>query len=235
VDPVGASSGGGLSTTNSRTPTNIRNWRGERSRSDFDRTHVFTANGVWELPVGKGKWLDAGNGFVNTVIGGWALNGIYTRMPGEPSSVTSGIRTAHFPHVSRADIVKPVEAKLQETGAPGPVVFADASAFKIPDPGSDGAGRNIFRSPSYWNVDLSITKTFQLSERFKLDFRTEMFNAFNHTNFHTPRGASRATPTTQATVSGQPCCGAAPPPTTQTITQGGGAARVIQFALKVNF
>ncbi|HKC86736.1 MAG TPA: TonB-dependent receptor, partial [Blastocatellia bacterium] len=124
VDPVGASSGGGLSTTNSRTPTNIRNWRGERSRSDFDRTHVFTASGVWELPVGKGKWLDAGNGFVNTVIGGWALNGIYTRMTGEPFSVTSGIRTANFSHVSRADIVKPVEAKLQETGAPGPVVFA---------------------------------------------------------------------------------------------------------------
>src|SRR5262249_8910274 len=190
VDPVGASSGGGLSTTNSRTPTNIRNWRGERSRSDFDRTHVFMASGVWELPVGKGKWLNANNGFVNTVIGGWALNGIYTFMTGEPFSVTSGIRTANFSHVSRADVIKPVEAKLQEKAlVAGPVVFADASAFAIPAPGSDGAGRNIFNSPSYWNVDLSIVKSFQLTERFKLDFRTEMFNAFNHTNFDNPRDA----------------------------------------------
>jgi hypothetical protein len=114
VDPVGASSGGGLTTTNSRTPTNIRNWLGERSRSDFDRTHAFTSSGVWEFPVGKGRRLDAGNRFVNTLIGGWTLNGIYTFMTGEPFSVTSGVRTANFSHVSRADVVKPVEAKLQK-------------------------------------------------------------------------------------------------------------------------
>jgi carboxypeptidase family protein/TonB-dependent receptor-like protein len=236
VDPVGASSGGGLSTTNSRTPTNIRNWRGERSRSDFDRTHVFTASGVWELPVGKGKRLDAGNGFVNTVIGGWALNGIYTFMTGEPFSVTSGVRTANFSHVSRADVIKPVKATLQEkTGIAGPVLFADNSAFAIPAPGSDGAGRNIFTSPSYWNVDLSIVKSFQLSERFKLDFRMEMFNAFNHANMDNPRDASTGSPSITSTVFGQTCCAAVAPPTTQTIIQTGEAARVIQFALKLKF
>lgn len=236
VDPVGASSGGGLTTTNSRTPTNIRNWRGERSRSDFDRTHVFTSSGVWELPVGKGRWLDAGNRIVNTVIGGWALNGIYTFMTGEPFSVTSGVRTANFSHVSRAEVVKPVEAKLQaKTGVAGPVVFADANAFAIPAPGSDGAGRNIFNSPSYWNVDLSIIKSFQLTERFKLDFRTEMFNAFNHTNFDNPRDASTGSPSILSTVFGQTCCAAVSPPTTQTIIQTGESARVIQFALKLKF
>src|SRR5438046_3574420 len=55
VDPVGASSGGGLSNTNSRTPTDIRNFREERARSDFDRTHVFTGASVWEVPVGRGR------------------------------------------------------------------------------------------------------------------------------------------------------------------------------------
>jgi carboxypeptidase family protein/TonB-dependent receptor-like protein len=236
VDPVGASSGGGLSTTNSRTPTNIRNWRGERSRSDFDRTHVFTSSGVWDLPVGKGRWLDAGNSFVNTLIGGWTLNGIYTFMTGEPFSVTSGIRTANFSHVSRADVIKPVEAKLQEKAlVAGPVVFADNSAFANPAPGSDGAGRNIFTAPSYWNLDLGITKSFQLSERFKLDFRMEMFNAFNHTNFDNPRDASTGSPSITSTLFGQTCCAAVAPPTTQTIIQTGEAARVIQFALKLKF
>ncbi len=236
VDPVGASSGGGLSTTNSRTPTNARNWRGERARSDFDRRQVLTANGVWELPFGKGKMFDVQNGFANAILGGWGLNSIYTFMTGEPFSVTSGVRTSNFSHVSRADVKTFVDAKLQDkAGVVGPVVFADASNFAIPAPGSDGAGRNIFQAPSYWNVDIGINKTFQLTERFKLDFRTEMFNALNHTNFDNPVSASVGSPSILSTVFGQSCCAAVAPPTTQTIIQTGEASRVIQFALKLKF
>src|SRR5437773_9887768 len=55
VDPVGATSGGALSSTNSRTPTDIRDWRQERGRSDFDRRQVLTVNSLWELPIGKQK------------------------------------------------------------------------------------------------------------------------------------------------------------------------------------
>lgn len=236
VDPVGAASGGGLSITNSRTPTNIRDWRGERSRSDFDRTQVLTASSVWELPFGGGKWLNTGNGFLNAIIGGWSLNGIYTFMTGEPFSVTSGVRTANFSHVSRADVVKPIEAKLQDkAGVAGPVIFADASAFAPPKPGSDGAGRNIFVAQSYWNLDIGIIKRFQLTERVGLDFRTEMFNALNRTNFDNPRDASTGSPSITSTVFGQTCCAAVAPPTTQTIIQTGEANRVIQFALKLRF
>src|SRR5438105_11966512 len=95
VDPVGSSSGGGLSTTNSRTPTDIRNWRLERGRSDFDRRHVLVTNYVYELPFGKGKsFLSSAPGFLNQVIGGWSMTGIYTFMSGEPFSVRSGVRTA---------------------------------------------------------------------------------------------------------------------------------------------
>jgi len=55
TDPVGASSGGGISTTSARTTLDIRNWRNERGLSDFDRTHVITTNFVYDLPVGKGR------------------------------------------------------------------------------------------------------------------------------------------------------------------------------------
>lgn len=79
VDPVGASSGGGLSTTNSRTPTDIRNWRNERALSDFDRTHVVTANFVYDLPIGKGQHLwNSAPRSVNYLIGGWSVNGLYS-------------------------------------------------------------------------------------------------------------------------------------------------------------
>lgn len=236
VDPVGSSSGGGLSTTNSRTPTNAHNWKGERARSDFDRRQILTATSVWELPIGKGKMLNVQNGFVNAIVGGWAINGIYTHMSGEPFSVTSGVRTANFSHVSRADVISPIQAQLQDkAGVAGPVVFLDSKAFAIPAAGSDGAGRNIFQAPGYWNLDLGINKSFRLTERFKLDFRTEMFNALNHTNFDNPRDASTGSPSILSTVFGQTCCAAVAPPTTQTIIQTGEASRVIQFALKLKF
>jgi hypothetical protein len=237
VDPVGAASGGGLSTTNSRTPTDIRNWRDERARSDFDRRHVFTVASVWELPVGKGKrFLNSSNSFVNQILGGWSMNGIYTRMSGEPFSIRSGSRTANSAHESRAVVIAPVRAQLQEIpSVVGPVLFKDASAFAIPAPGQNGSGRNIFVAPGYWNLDLGFIKMFQVTERVKIQFRTEMFNALNHPNFDNPRDASVGSPSIQSSVFGRTCCAAVAPPSSQTIVQTGESARVIQFALKAIF
>jgi hypothetical protein len=239
VDPVGASSGGGLSFTNSRTPVTIRNWREERSRSDFDRTHALTINSVWELPVGRGKsFFGDANSVLNHVIGGWSINGIFTAMTGEPFSVRSGIRTANFSHESRAALSGPnkPEVKLQDIpGVIGPVVFPDTSGFALPAPGSNGVGRNIFQAPGYWNLDLGFGKGFNLTERFKLNFRAEMFNALNHPNFDNPVSASVGSPSIRSTLFAQTCCATVAPPTTQTIIQTGESARVIQFALKLVF
>ena len=236
VDPVGATSGGALTPTTSRNPIDTRNWRNERSRSDFDRRHVLTINSLWELPVGKQKHFASGiPSALNHVIGGWSLNGIYTFMSGEPFSVRSGARTSNFSHDSRADIIgsKP-EVRLQEvSGIIGPVVFKDNSAFALPAPGSNGAGRNIFEAPSYWNLDLGIGKRFDLGERLNLQFRAEMFNALNHPNFDNPRDASSGSNSILSNLFGQTCCQTVAPPTTQTIIQTGEAGRVIQFALKM--
>src|SRR5256884_9777164 len=103
VNPIGASSCGELSNTNSTTPTDIRNFRDERGRSDFDRTHVLTAASVWELPFGRGKrFLKSSPGVMNQVLGGWTVNTIYTFQSGEPFSVRSGSFTANGNHQSRA-------------------------------------------------------------------------------------------------------------------------------------
>lgn len=256
VDPVGASSGGGLSTTNSRTPTDIRNFREERARSDFDRTHALQGATVWEVPIGKGKrFLGSSNGFVNQILGGWTVNSIFTVMTGEPFAVRSGSFTANGSHESRAGVQRPVQAQLQylpnQTFA-GPVLFQPveinpatgnpytcgtnpAVTFCLPAPGTNGAGRNIFTAAGYWNVDLGFIKTFQLTERFKLQFRTEMFNALNHTNFDNPRDASVGSPSIRSSLFAQVCCAGVAPPSTQTIVQTGESARVIQFALKLQF
>ena len=249
VDPVGASSGGGLSTTNSRTPTDIRNFREERARSDFDRTHVLTAASVWEVPVGRGRrFFGSAHGIANQILGGWTINTIYTQMTGEPFAVRSGAFTSNGSHEGRAGVQQPVSAKLQELpGLPlaGPVLFKPVNAltcgvdltqaFCIPPPGQNGAGRNIFTAPGYWNIDFGFIKTFPITERVKLQFRTEMFNAFNHPNFDNPRDASTGSPSIRSSVFASACCATVAPPSTQTIVQTGESARVIQFALKLQF
>ena len=238
VDPVGASSGGGLSTTNSRTPTDIRNFREERARSDFDRRHVFTSAVAYELPVGRGKhFFGDAHGIVNQVFGGWSINGIFTAMSGEPFAVRSGQRTSNSAHESRAVVLDPnIRPRLQEVpGVAGPVLFANANAFAVPAPGQNGSGRNIFTAPGYWNLDLSFIKVFPVTERVRLQFRTEMFNALNHPNFDNPRDASVGSPSILSSVFAQTCCATVAPPSTQTIIQTGESARVIQFALKLQF
>jgi carboxypeptidase family protein/TonB-dependent receptor-like protein len=241
TDPVGASSGGGLSTTAATSTSDIRNWRNERALSDFDRTHVITINSVYELPFGKGKhFLNSAPGVVNQVIGGWSINGLYTHMSGEPFSVFSGARTNNNSHTSRADIVgpKPEVNYRDSAGVVGPVMFDPGLAktvFVFPAPGGDGAGRNIFRAAPYWNMDLSVVKRFDVTERVKLQFRAEAFNALNHPNFDNPRDASVGSPAITSSVFAQACCATVAPPSTQTIIQTGESARVIQLGLKLDF
>jgi hypothetical protein len=256
VDPVGAASGGGLSNTNSRTPTDIRDFREERGRSDFDRTHVVQGASVWEVPVGRGKrFLRSSHGVVNQILGGWTINSIFTFMTGEPFAVRSGSFTSNGSHESRAGVQQPVQAQLQELPGQtfaGPVLFEPVTTnsvtgnpftcgvdltqvFCLPVPGTNGAGRNIFTASNYWNLDLGFIKTFQIGERFKIQFRSEMFNALNHTNFDNPRDASVGSPSIRSGLFAQTCCAGVAPPSTQTIVQTGEAARVIQFGLKLQF
>ncbi len=117
----------------------------------------------------------------------------------------------------------------------GPVSFGSTAGFAIPAPGSTGAGRNIFQSVGFWNLDLGLTKQFRLSERVKLQFRTEVFNALNHANFDNPRDASSGSASFRSTVFSQTCCATVAPPSTQSIVDTGESARVIQFALKLRF
>ena len=162
---------------------------------------------------------------------------MYSFATGEPFSVTSGVRTSNYTHVSRADVVGALpDASLKSAaGVIGPVLFTDASAFRIPAPGGNGMGRNLFRGPAFWNLDLAAQKTFAAGEKLRLEFRAEMFNVFNHVNFDNPGGASDGSNQITATNFGRVCCEAVAPSSTQNIIQTGEAARVIQLALKLRF
>lgn len=86
----------------------IRDFRLERARSDYDRTHAISTSALWELPIGRGRrFLNTSYGALNQLFGGWSISGIYTFMTGEPFSVTSGQRTNNNAHVSRALLLDP--------------------------------------------------------------------------------------------------------------------------------
>ncbi len=254
---IGATSSGGVGN-NSGSVTDIRNFRGDRGRSDFDRRQVFTSYAVWDLPFGRGqRWGDSASGFANQFIGGWSVSSIVTIMAGEPFSVLSGQLTNSNIRGSRADIVGgavPSTGLFDVTGISGPVVFATnnltqnnltGSPFAIPAPGSDGnQGRNIFTGPGYWNVDFGITKLFRINERMNVAFRAEFFNAFNHPNFDNPLNstdgstaafAGNSNPIAANQNFGRTCCVTVSTPSTTSLISVGEAARVIQFALRLNF
>jgi hypothetical protein len=179
------------------------------------------------------------NSFVNAIFGGWSTNGIFTYQSGEPFTIRSGVLSANFSSQSRAALKPGVELpqpKLQDkAGIVGPVFYQNADAFTFPAAGQLGIGRNIFQGPSYWNVDMGITKGFRITEKARAVFRTELFNAFNHPNFRNPRDASVGSPAVNSSVFGQACCVTLSTASSATTNQNGESWRVIQLALKVSF
>ena len=256
VDPTGAATGGGLSSTSfSRTPTDIHNFRLDRSRSDFDNTHVLLASLLYDLPMGKGKKFAAGAPkWANHIIGGWSVTGIYSYQSGEPYTISSGARTSNATHNSTALIVGPniPGGSLQSaSGIEGPVLYQTGgfnnpnpncqnvtgtkTFFCIPPAGQNGSGRNKAVGPNFWNLDAGLAKRFDLTERFKLQFRAEAFNVLNHPNFENPRNSTQGSATVTLSSFGQTCCSTAALASSQNVNPVGEPYRVLQLGLKLNF
>ncbi len=261
VDPTGAATGGGLSTTSfQRTPTDVRNFRLDRSLSDFNNRHVLLTNLLYDFPFGKGKkFASAIPGWANHIIGGWSFTGIFIYQSGEPYTLSSGARTSNALHNSTALIVGPniPGGPLQlVSGIVGPVeyqtggfitapltdphlncqnVTGTQTFFCIPPPGQNGAGRNTSLGPNYWNLDSGLLKKFHLTERLNIQFRAEFFNVLNHPNFENPRNATSGSATITSSVFGQTCCSTAAVASAQQVNPVGEPMRVIQLGLKLNF
>ena len=260
IDPVGASTGGGLSTSNSRTPTDVHNFRLDRSRSDFDNRHVMIANMVYELPFGRGKkWGSGWPAVLNHILGGWSTTGIFNYQSGEPYTLNSGELTTNNTHQTSALVVGPLDqGHLQNSTNPkviGPVMYntgplitdpADPhyncvnvigtqTFFCIPPPGQNGSGRNTVQGPSFWNLDSGITKNIKLTERFNMQLRAEFFNIFNHPNFENPRNATSGSPSIVSNSFGQVCCSTSALASSANVNALGEPNRVIQLGAKFSF
>jgi hypothetical protein len=156
----------------------------DKGPSGLDIRHRFTWSSVYELPLGPGKrWLRSGPG--SRVLGGWSIGAIATLQTGGPFTVITQTNTTNlFSPSQRANVLRdpnldPGERTLDR--------WFDTSAFAEPAPFTFGnAGRGIVRADGRINVDFSLLKNFNFTENAFVQFRGEVFNAFNHANFGLP-------------------------------------------------
>ncbi|MCC6535956.1 MAG: TonB-dependent receptor [Bryobacterales bacterium] len=157
-----------------------------RSVSNFNQPHNFVANGVMQLPFGRGHRLASGGGPLTWLASGWQLNGILTLASGTPFSVSASGTSLNAPgSTQRADQVKDQVAKLGGAGR-GRSYF-DPFAFRpVTDVRFGTAGFNTLYGPGLVNIDAGLFREFRVTERFQLQFRAEAFNFTNTPHFANP-------------------------------------------------
>jgi hypothetical protein len=152
--------------------------------TSYDRTHMFVASHVWELPFGAGRpFLQSGA--PAWILGGWQLNGIFRWVSGAPYTPVADATACNCPGNSNfADVVAP--AKYLEGTGRG-LLWLDPSSFRPPAPNQFGnAGRNSLRGPGYKNYDLSLVRNFRMSESVRLEVRGEAYNLTNTPRWGNP-------------------------------------------------
>lgn len=207
-----------------------RDLRGNRGLSDFDRTHRFSASYVYELPLGDSAFLK-----------GWQVSGFAQIQSGSPFSIFAAepeignithytSRTRGAGGIYRLGFGRPSLcgslSQLRQQGSDITQQYFDGSvlcsamtvAGGYPDNfGIGNLGRNILRGPIQKRFDVGLSKATQLTERVGLEFRWDVFNAFNNVNFANPANDMQDT-----TDFG-------------TIINTIGGPRVMQFGLKLKF
>jgi hypothetical protein len=158
-----------------------------RALSLFDARHRFVISYYWEPPVRKYS------GFAGKLIDNWALSGITTYQTGFPIRITSSsdlelMSSASFEYPGEPNQIAPFQH--QRPQANGNYYFNNSSIFS--NNGINGtvgnAPRTICCGPGISETDFSAIKKISINERIHFEFRAELFNVFNHTQFYNPDG-----------------------------------------------
>jgi hypothetical protein len=175
--------------------------------AQFDRRHVFNGIVTYDLPFGKGKMFSSSSGWVNNIIGGWNVSGVYVYGSGLASPGGSDVFnsfsceefgasiyfdncSAYFP-ISSPKFVNAHPSNKNTTAFPNVAavmnnylqtdpVTGDVLAEGTPDFTQGRTGRGFIRSYGRWNLDLGVSKTTKITERVSARFDMQMTNAFNH-------------------------------------------------------
>jgi hypothetical protein len=170
---------------------NVYDQKAEYAPCYYDATHVVSAYAIYELPFGRGKMLGKNaNAVLNGVIGGWAVSPIVQFRTGWPMPPQGAVdQSGTYSRGIRPDCSG--VPSITNTFLPGigRQWFVNDGQITQPLAGTFGncsAQLSDLRSPHYSNVDLSLHKDFPITERFRLQFRTDFINAFNHVQYNAP-------------------------------------------------
>lgn len=173
-----------VSDTESAT-LNAYNHRLDWGLAAFDLRHNFSSSWTWALPFGKGqRWLNSGPALVRGFAGGWEVSSIILLRSGLPFTVTQQQGVLSTGTGNRPDRI--ASGKLDN---PNIDRWFDTSAFRptAENTGTYGnSGKNILTAPGQAQFDFNIAKNTQITERFRHQFRLELFNAFNRPQFAGP-------------------------------------------------
>ena len=220
-DHISTSGGGaGIDTGTFREPQDSYNLKAERGPAEFDVRHRFVASYVWELPFGQGRRFGSGwNSATDFVLGGWQVTGIHVLQSGLALTATLGgasVLNLGGERRARPNLVGDPELPESErtiqrwfnTDAFSPAFSPSPQAF-------GNAGVGIMRGPGFANFDFTFAKDFRVDDQRRIQFRTEIFNAFNRANFGPPNIARDSSGFGQILTAGN--------------------ARIVQFGLKFYF
>ena len=157
-----------------------------RAVMGFDRTHNFNTSFVIEAPFGKGKRYWNTGGLRSALAGGWQMNGLLSVYSGSPFSVSaSGTSLNMVGSTQRADQIKP-KVEIFGNKGPGQSYFDPLAFAPVTEARFGNFGFNRMRGPGVRNFDFSLFRQFRLSERWKMQFRAEVFNLTNTPHFANP-------------------------------------------------
>ncbi|MGA8101021.1 MAG: TonB-dependent receptor, partial [Candidatus Acidiferrales bacterium] len=181
----------------------------DRSLAPYDIRNVFHFSGSYQLPFGKGKhFMGDATGATEKLVGGWSLNTIITLQGGQPITLSCPTTTAAGTGCYDLRVAGQNPDLGIHTDANGrPSWIGNAAAFAqpctlgaglVPVPGTPagcvpltglaalGGGASQIDGPGFKRVNLSLFKTINLKEHLDMQFRTEVFNLFNHPVFNAP-------------------------------------------------
>ena len=171
---------------------------GDYGLAPYDLRNVFHFSGGYDLPFGKGKRFMASSGVANAVVGGWTVNWSATLQGGQPitfscpNNVSTGTGCYAFvlpgqnPRTSLHNSADGHPIMLNAAAFAQPCAVGSAGCSASSPIAALGGLPSQVAGPGFRRLDFSLFRHFQLSDRFRLEFRSEFFNIFNHPNFNAP-------------------------------------------------
>ncbi len=221
-------------------PNNVACLGCEYASSDQDVTHTVSADTIYSLPIGHGQQY-LNHGFASFLLGGLSVDSIVTARSGLPvnvvlsrpaSAILDGNNTEHDAGSPNLRPNRVPGVSLTPSGGRKVEQWVNPAAFAVPANGTWGnSPRNLLRGPGLWQVDLGTAKNFPIGERLSVDFRAEIFNIFNRSQYGNPSGNLTACSSTPSACSSF----ANITTTVNSGATGGGTPRRMQFALRFNY